>query len=181
MGARRSWLSRLPYSASTGCGSAALSGPCNPGSPGHCRAIALGGSSEYLQLDRERGLAYLSFLDRDSLARGGTVNGTVMLLDLNLPDPAPRAAMTFDPGNFRPQALSLFKQAGSRRDCLPSRSIPTAATRWKSPSRDPAVVLSQEAIRDPAFVDPNAIAATGPREFYLANDSTESGAWAKAK
>ena len=31
--------------------------------PGECSAVALGGSSADLQVDRERGVAYLSFLD----------------------------------------------------------------------------------------------------------------------
>ena len=32
---------------------------------GDCRAIALGGSSEDIVIDRRRGVAYLSLLDRD--------------------------------------------------------------------------------------------------------------------
>ena len=152
------------------------------GFSGHCRAIALGGSSEYLQLDRERGLAYLSFLDRDSLERGEAVNGTVMLLDLNLADPAPRAAMTFDPGNFRPQALSLFKRGSEPARLLAISRHPDGSYSIEIAEQGSSGgFFPKEAIRDPAFISPSAIAASGAREFYLANDNTNSGAWAKVK
>jgi len=140
------------------------------GFSGHCRAIALGGSSEYLQLDRERGLAYLSFLDRDSLARGGAVNGTVMLLDLNLPDPAPRAAMTFDPGNFRPQGLSLFKRGSEPARLFAISQHPDGSHSVEIAEQGTSGgFFPREVIRDPAFIDPSAITAIGAREFYLAS------------
>ena len=152
------------------------------GFSGRCRAVALGGSSEHLQLDRERGLAYLSFLDRDSIARGGAVNGTVMLLDLNLADPAPRAAMTFDPGNFRPQALSLFKRDQEAARLFVISQHPDGSYRVEIAEQGSSGgFFPKEAIRDPAFIHPSAIAATGVRQFYLANVDTDSGAWARAR
>lgn len=145
---------------------------------GRCRAIALGGSSAYMQLDRERGLAYLSFLDRDTLARGGAVNGTVMLLDLNLADPTPRAAMTFDPGNFRPQALSLLKRGAAPAKLFAISQHPDGSHAVEIAEQGSSGgFFPREAIRDPAFVDPGAIAATGAREFYLANVGKDSGVW----
>jgi hypothetical protein len=74
-----------------------------PAFAGSCRTIALGGSSEDIVIDRRRGIAYLSLLDRDSARRDDQVLGTVMLLDLNRAEPAPRAAMAYDPEDFRPQ------------------------------------------------------------------------------
>jgi arylesterase/paraoxonase len=152
------------------------------GFAGTCRKVALAGSSEDIQLDRARGLAYLSLLDRDSLARGEASNGTVMLLDLNVPDPAPRAAMSFDPADFRPHGLSLLKPGSG-----PARLFAIS----HQPDGRHAVEIAEEGtsggffpketLRDPAFIHPNAIAATGPRSFYLANDSTEFGRWVAVK
>ena len=150
------------------------------GFDGRCRAIALGGSSRHLQLDRRRGLAYLSLLDRDSLAHGAAVDGTVMLLDLNLADPAPRAAMTFDPGNFRPQALSLLERASAPARLFAISQHPDGSHQVEIAEQGSGGgFFPREAVRDPAFIDPSAIAATGEREFYLANNRTDSGAWAK--
>lgn len=149
---------------------------------GACRSIALGGSSEDIQLDRTRGLAYLSVLDRDGLARGEAANGSVILLDLNVPDPAPRAAMAFDPADFRPHGLSVFKpEAGPARLFAIShqpdgRQVVEIAEEGISGGFFP-----KETLRDPAFIHPNAIAATGPRSFYLANDTTDFGRWAALK
>jgi arylesterase / paraoxonase len=134
---------------------------------GTCRAVPLAGAVEDIQIDAQRGVAYLSFLDRD----GAAANGTVMLMDLNLAEPAVRAAMRFDPANFRPQGLSLLRREGE-----PARlfviSHPAGGT--------PVVEIAEQSadggfvpvatIRDPAFSSPNAIAAAGAGEFYLVND-----------
>jgi arylesterase/paraoxonase len=110
------------------------------------------------------------------------VNGSVTLLDLNVPDPAPRAAMAFDPADFRPHGLSLFKSGSD-----PSRLFAIS----HGPDGRHSVEIAEEGtsggffpketLRDPAFVHPNAIAATGPRSFYLANDTTDFGRWAGVK
>jgi arylesterase/paraoxonase len=149
---------------------------------GVCRQVPLGGSSEDIQIDRARGLAYLSVLDRDGRDGSEAVNGSVSLLDLNVADPAPRAAMAFDPADFRPHGLSLFNPASQ-----PARLFAIS----HRPDGRHAVEIAEEGasggffpketILDPAFIHPNAIAATGPRSFYLANDATEFGRWAKVK
>jgi arylesterase / paraoxonase len=145
---------------------------------GSCRAVALAGSSEDIQVDRERGVAYLSFLDRDKVYRGGSGNGSILLLDLNLAEPAPRAAMSFDPANFRPHGLSLLKRVGE-----PARLF---AVSHPSDGSHAVEIAEQDAggafvpratVRDPAFVHPNAIAAVGPQQFYLVNDRVAQGTW----
>ena len=152
----------------------------NPGFAGSCASVALGGSSEDIQIDRERGIAYLSFLDRATLAGGEPGDGTVMLLDLNVAEPTARAAMNHDPESFRPHGLSLFK-----RGTTPARLFAISHRPDGSHSVEIAVQDSggeffpQETIRDPAFVRPNAIAAVGPRQFYLANDSGTAGGFAR--
>jgi arylesterase/paraoxonase len=137
---------------------------------GTCRDVPLAGAIEDIQVDAQRGVAYLSFLDRD-IQDGPATNGTVMLMDLNLAEPAVRAAMRFDPANFRPQGLSLLRREGQPARLFVT-SHPGAGT--------PAVEIAEQSadggfvpvatIRDPAFTSPNAIAAAGPGQFYLVND-----------
>ena len=148
-----------------------------PSLDGNCRAIGLAGSSEDIRIDRQRGIAYLSMLDRDDHTRGGTGNGTasvgtIMLLDLNLADPAPRAAMNHDPANFRPHGLSLW-QAADQPPRLFAISHPADGSQVvEIAERDSnGGFVPRETIRDPGFLHPNALAATGPRQFYLVNDA----------
>lgn len=149
---------------------------------GECRAITLGGSSEDIAIDRRRGIAYLSLLDRDSARRDELVLGTVMLLDLNLAEPAPRAAMAYDPEVFRPRALSLLA-TGSQPARLFAVSDRPDGSHTVEISEEAAAggFFPKETIRNAAFIHPNAIAATGARQFYLANDTLDEGRWALAK
>lgn len=153
-----------------------------PAFQGKCRAIALGGSSEDIVVDRRRGIAYLSLLDRDSVRRGEQVAGTVMLLDLNRAEPAPRAAMAYEPDAFRPHGMSLLASASqpSRLFVISHRSD-GSQTVEVSEEGAAGGFFPKETIRNAAFTHPNAIAATGPRQFYLTNDSLAQGAWTLAK
>ena len=149
------------------------------GFAGACSAVPLGGSSMDVQIDRKRGLAYLSVLDHVSNAEAPT--GSVLLLDLNVSEPAARAAMAYDPADFRPQGLSLLSP-GNGPALLFAISYPADG--------DDAVEIAEwgpggefvpkETLRNPAFVHPLAIAAVGGRQFYLANDSGTQGRFARA-
>lgn len=145
---------------------------------GGCQDMTLAGSSEDIEIDRERGVAYLSLLDRDAGNVDGSGNGTVMLLDLNLAEPAPRAAMSYDPPDFRPHGLSLLKQPEQ-----PSRlfaiSHPAHGIHAVEISEQDAggSFVPRETVRDAAFVRPNAIAAVGPRQFYLVNARPSQDPW----
>ncbi|HEX7417481.1 MAG TPA: hypothetical protein VF315_05435, partial [Steroidobacteraceae bacterium] len=75
---------------------------------GDCRGIALGASAADVAVDRARRLAYLTYLDRSGEKQGKPALGTVMLVDLNVPTPRPRAALSADPPAFSPQAISLY-------------------------------------------------------------------------
>jgi arylesterase/paraoxonase len=145
---------------------------------GSCRAIVLGGSSEDMQIDRERGVAYLSLLDRDTVYRGGPGNGSILLLDLNLADPAPRAAMSFDPANFRPHGLSLLKRTGQPTRLFAVSHPADGSQAVEIAERDPGgAFVPRRTVRDPAFVHPNAVAAVGAEQFYLVNDRLAPDTW----
>jgi arylesterase/paraoxonase len=148
---------------------------------GACRAIALAASVEDIQIDRKRGLAYLSYLDRAAVRRGEDVAGTVMLLDLNLADPQPRAALAFDPAGFRPHGLSLVERANepTRLFAVSHPADGTHAVEIFAESSTGGF-FHKETIRSPLFDHPNALAAVGVRQFYLANDSGTAGKLATA-
>jgi hypothetical protein len=75
---------------------------------GICETLELEGSAEDIQIDRERGFAYLSVIDRGALAAGGDVQGKIMRLDLNGNTWRVEPAIIDPPGHFRPHGLSLF-------------------------------------------------------------------------
>jgi arylesterase/paraoxonase len=143
----------------------------NPGFAGTCAAVDIAGSSEDIQVDAQRGLAYLSVLDRASLARHEPVDGTVMLLDLNLAEPAPRAAMAYDPPGFRPHGLSIFTRGGEPDRLFAISHRPDGSHAVEIAEQDAnGAFVPKESISEAAFVSPNAVAGTGPRQFYVAND-----------
>jgi arylesterase/paraoxonase len=151
------------------------------GFPGSCAVVPLGGSSADIQIDRERGIAYLSFLNRASLGQGDTGNGTIMLLDLNLPEPSALAAMAYDPDDFRPYGLSLFKHAAQAPRLFAISHRPDGSQTVEiAEAGAGGEFFPKETIRNPAFVHPNAIAAVGSRQFYLATDSGAGGKLGRA-
>jgi arylesterase/paraoxonase len=136
---------------------------------GACRAIALAGSSEDIQVDRQRGIAYLSYLDRAASPGAETVSGSIMLLDLNLREPAPRAAMGFDPADFRPHGMSLWQQPGQPARLFSISHISKTEHVVEIVEQGASGFVPKATIRDAAFENPNAIAAVGPEQFYLVN------------
>ena len=153
-----------------------------PAFAGSCSPITLGGSSEDIAIDRRRGIAYLSLLDRDSVQRGEQVLGTVMLLDLNRAEPAPRAAMVYDPESFRPHGLSLLATGSQPARLFVVSHRPDGSHSVEIAEEGTAGgFFPKETIRNAAFVHPNAIAATGARQFYLTNDTLDEGQWSLAK
>ena len=143
-----------------------------PAFAGQCNALPLAGSAEDIRIDRQRGIAYLSFLDRASVNRGEPVNGTVMLIDLNVAEPAARPAMAYDPEGFRPHGMSLLMRPDTpmRLFAISHRPDGTHTVEIAAEAASGGL-FPRETVRDAAFVHPNAIAAIGPRQFYLANDS----------
>jgi arylesterase / paraoxonase len=143
-----------------------------PAFAGSCLAIPLEASAEDIQIDRARGVAYLSYLDRRGKVEGRPVLGTVMLLDLNMPDSRPRPALASDPAAFHPHGMSLYR-AGDGSERLFAISHP--------PGQGHAIELFEQTptgafapvgrITDPLLLSPNAMLAVGPSQFYVANDS----------
>ena len=74
---------------------------------GDCRTLQATAGVDDIALDEERGVAYLTYLDRKESSEGRRPTGTIMLVDLNVKEPRIRAALTSDPPDFRPVALNL--------------------------------------------------------------------------
>ncbi len=141
-----------------------------------CRSTELPGSAEDLQLDRSRGFAYLSVLDRRGLVEGLPVTGQLMQLDLN--DGANRAtnAATSLPRSFRPHGMSLYRMGdGAQRLFVISHppDAPHAIEIFEQ--RSNGLFQPVDSVLDALLVSPNAIVGVGPRQFYTANDKGAGG------
>lgn len=131
---------------------------------GTCNAFNLPGITRDMAVDRERGIAYLSMLDRDS------GNGTVMLLDLNLANPAPRAAMSRDPQGFRPAGIALLKRAGEPARLLAvSRAEGGVSTLEIAEQDAGGAFVPKETRRGLSIGNPELVAARGANAFVLSD------------
>lgn len=142
---------------------------------GTCEALPLEGSAEDIQLDRDRGLAYLSLLDRQGLVDGvEDVQGTVLRVNLNLKPLRAEPALLDQPAHFRPHGLSLFVDERGNRTLF---ALNHPVNRGSEPEmleifeeRSPGRFAHVETISHPLMVSPNDVVAVGPREAYVAND-----------
>ena len=147
------------------------------GFAGTCVELPLEASAEDIQIDRARGVAYLSWLDRRGLVEKRPVFGTVMLLDLNLPAPRPRPALNATPDGFRPHGMSIYRAGdGNVRLFVINHQVLAAGSEpeeiievFEQGSNGGFAAL--RSIRDPLLHSPNALLAVGPAQFYVANDS----------
>lgn len=87
-----------------------------PAVDGECHTLAATASVSDIALDQERGVAYLTYVDRKPDDEDKKPTGTIMLVDLNAKEPRIRAALVTEPPEFRPDSLSLeIGQQGERR------------------------------------------------------------------
>jgi arylesterase/paraoxonase len=152
---------------------------------GSCEALELDGSAEDVLIDRERGLAYLSLIDRRSLVRGENVQGTVARVKLTARPFTVEQALNSKPDHFRPHGLSLYIDDSGRRHLFAinhpvnrgSQPEMVELFRESAPGRFDHV----ETFSTPLMNAPNDLAAVGPRQFYVANDAAEGRAKAAAQ
>lgn len=146
---------------------------------GNCTTLPLGGSSEDIAIDRERGIAYLSVMDRLAKVRGEDAQGTIMRVDLRQRPFTALPALTSAPRELRPHGMSLYiGPAGERRLFVINHGAdrkldPEAVELFEEVS--PGEFTHIETFRDPLLHSPNDLVAVGPREFYVANDQPLGG------
>ena len=82
---------------------------------GTCTAFEMNGSGEDVQIDRARGLAYVSLFDRQALADGDPVApGDILRLDLTR-TPLEAVSALADGPQLRPHGISLFIDQNGQR------------------------------------------------------------------
>jgi arylesterase/paraoxonase len=146
---------------------------------GNCEALPLPGSSEDIVVDRERGIAYLSLLDRRSVIKGEDVQGMVVRVDLKSRPFTAMPALAAKPAQFRPHGMSLFTGSDGQRRLFvinhgARRGVdPEAVELFRETA--PGEFAHEETFRDPLLNSPNDLAAVGPRQFYVANDKALGG------
>jgi arylesterase/paraoxonase len=151
---------------------------------GSCEALPLEGSGEDILIDRERGIAYLSLLDRRGVVEGKDVQGTVMRLDLNVRPFVAVDALATRPPAFRPHGLSLWVGPdGGRRLFVinhgQKRGVdPEAVEIFTETARGEFVHAAT--VQGAELHSPNDLVAVGPEQFYVANDKPLGGGLAAA-
>lgn len=85
---------------------------------GECHALDAAAGVNDIELDAERGIAYLAYLNREPTEDGKKPTGTVMLVDLNAAKPRVRAALVTEPTGFRPTHVRLRRSPQGARQLL---------------------------------------------------------------
>jgi arylesterase/paraoxonase len=145
---------------------------------GQCDTLDLEGSAEDIQVDRERGFAYLSVIDRMALATGGDAQGTILRLDLNEAGAAPVPALIDPPDHFRPHGISLFIDKNGLRSLIAinhpeDRGVGQEFIELFHES-GPGKFRHVDTFMTELVTNPNDLVAVGPRQFYVAQDNGAS-------
>lgn len=151
---------------------------------GNCTALPLDGSAEDILVDRERGIAYLSLLDRRSVVAGKDVQGTVARIDLQAQPFAAVDALVTRPAAFRPHGMSLHIGPGGERHLFVinhggRRGIDPEAVEIFAEA-GPGEYAHVQTVQGAQLHSPNDLVAVGPRQFYVANDKPLGGGLAGA-
>jgi len=141
---------------------------------GTCTDVPLPGSGEDTQIDRERGLAFVSVIDRMAIAQGEPADpGMIMRIDLNQDPLAAVPALTGGP-ELRPHGVSIFIDSNGRRHLF---VINHPADRSSGDERielylesTPGLYVHEETFASPLITRANDMVAVGPRSFYVAQD-----------
>ncbi|MGI9342374.1 MAG: SMP-30/gluconolactonase/LRE family protein [Gammaproteobacteria bacterium] len=147
---------------------------------GTCEVLELDGSAEDILIDRQRGFAYLSLMDRLALAEGETGDGPpkqgrIGHLDLNADRLRVEPALLDKPRHFRPHGMSFwYDDSGQRYLFVINHPVERGVEpelvelfREEAPGR----YRHARTFAHELFSSPNDIVAVGPEQFYLANDS----------
>jgi arylesterase/paraoxonase len=148
---------------------------------GTCETLALDGSAEDIQVDRDRGFAYLSLIDRKSLVSGAGAQGIIGRVDLNKRPLAVDSALVTQPDHFRPHGMSLYIDANGQRSLFVINHPVNRGTDPESVElfreSSPGSFEHIETFGSDLINAPNDLAAVGPRQFYVANDAVAGGGW----
>ncbi len=143
---------------------------------GTCEAVPLPGSAEDIQIDRDHGYAYLSVLDRLGVAQGNDIDpGMVMRLDLNRETLAAVPALEGGP-ELHPHGLSIYSDPNGNRTLFvinhpaDRANGAEAIERFTETAVGSGLYRHAESFASPLITRANDMVATGPRQFYVAQD-----------
>jgi len=143
---------------------------------GSCEAVELPGSGEDIQIDRDYGIAYLSVLDRLGVAQGIDIDpGMVMRVDLNRTPYIAEPALMDGPA-LHPHGLSLYRDEAGIRSLFvinhpeDRASGAEAIERYTETTAGSGIYQHAETFASPLITRANDMVATGPRQFYVAQD-----------
>ena len=142
---------------------------------GQCETLELNESAEDMQIDRERGLVYMSLIDRQTIAKGGDAQGWIGRLDLNAGTLAVEPALIDPPGHFRPHGLSLYIDGNGQRTMVvinhPVDRGVEAEHVELFVEEQPGRFRHVRTFTDKLIARPNDLVAVGSEQYYVANDS----------
>ncbi|GAB4133901.1 MAG: hypothetical protein Kow00104_18800 [Rhodothalassiaceae bacterium] len=137
-----------------------------------CRMLSGFLGPEDIAPDPERGIAYVTRADRFGVTEGGlSPEGGIDLISLTDPEVPPRSLRPLLPSGFFPHGLDLWiGPDGERRLFVVNHGASGHQHSVEIFAIDAGNALHHvETVRSDLFIDPNDIAATGPRSFYLTN------------
>jgi arylesterase/paraoxonase len=145
---------------------------------GTCTEFSMDGSGEDIQIDRDRGLAYISLFDRQGVANDIAVPpGDILALDLTKTPLAATSALLDGP-ELRPHGISLFIDRAGQRHLFvinhpEDRS--TGAEKIERYREETAGAFRHvETFTSPLITRANDLVAVGDRQFYVAQDVDRS-------
>jgi len=149
---------------------------------GACVDYPLDGSAEDIHIDRERGIAYLSVLDRMGVARGEPPKpGNIMALDLNTMELGNALATTTD--HMSPHGISLYISPTGERTLFminhPADRVNGTETINRYTETSPGQFSLTQVLSHPDVISPNDLVAVGPKQVYVANDKGAANGWQK--
>ncbi len=145
----------------------------HPHFEGTCTSLALAkGSSEDIVIDHAAGFAYLSVLDRKSLMRNPELDGAIERIDLKADTWTVEPALESGPSDLHPHGMSLYVGPdGAKKLFVISHPHNKPHTIEIFDATEDGKWKHAATVRDTLFVKPNDLAAVGPNQFYVANDS----------
>jgi len=142
--------------------------------PEFCETFNMDGSAEDIEIDYERGYAYLSLQDRAALISGENVQGRIVKINLNKSPYEITSALTEQPEHLRPHGISLYIDDNGRRHLAVINHPKNRGTEPENvdlfSEENNGVFKYVETISDPLFKSPNDVLLVAANKFYVGND-----------
>ena len=142
---------------------------------GTCTNLDLPGSGEDMEVDRERGFVYISVFDRMAGAKGETpATGRIMRVNLRAPVLQAEDALVNAPDYIRPHGMSIYIDGEGQRHLFminhPADRDSGEELIERFTEKSPGTFQYAETFSSPLITRANDLVATGPRQFYVAQD-----------